>query len=154
MHRIDLVKLRKTAGISQRELADMLQVRPSFLSAIENGRSRLPEEKLDRIKEIFEIDNLERFYITEDEPEVPPHTHILDEGDSLTHLLSHFHDIAHRRNRQSGKDMDDLEARIEWLEGRNDRLSDRVDALRDEVDSLRNENLRLKELLIQNGIHY
>ena len=35
MERIDIAKLRKEAGISQRELADKLQIRPSFLSAIE-----------------------------------------------------------------------------------------------------------------------
>ncbi|MDE6510623.1 MAG: helix-turn-helix domain-containing protein [Muribaculaceae bacterium] len=155
MKRIDFVRLRKRAGMSQRELADHLQVRPSFLSAIENGKSRMPEEKLDKIKEIFELDSLDDYMVEEHaEQTVPPHTHAMDQNDTLAQLLNHFHDLAHQREREhSGQDADALE-RIEFLTKRNDRLSERVDDLRDEVDALREENLRLKELLLKNGIHY
>ena len=155
MKKIDFVRLRKRAGMSQRELADLLQVRPSFLSAIENGKSRMPDEKLDKIKEIFELDSLDD-YMVDEHPEqtVPPHTHAMDQNDTLAQLLNHFHDLAHQREREhSGQDAD-ISARIEFLSKRNDRLSERVDNLRDEVDALREENLRLKELLIKNGIQY
>ncbi|MDE7409131.1 MAG: helix-turn-helix domain-containing protein [Muribaculaceae bacterium] len=155
MKRIDFVRLRKRAGMSQRELADLLQVRPSFLSAIENGKSRMPEEKIDRIKEIFELDSLDDYMVEEHlEQIVPPHTHAMDQNDTLAQLLNHFHDLAHQREREhSGQDVDTA-ARIEFLSKRNDRLSERVDDLRDEVDTLREENLRLKELLLKNGIQY
>lgn len=155
MSRIDLVRLRKRAGMSQRELAELLQVRPSFLSAIENGRSRIPEEKLEKIKEIFELDSLDG-YIMAETPEnvVPPHTHIDDQSDSFTHLLSHFHDLAHRKDKAGSSADSESAARIDYLTKRNDRLSDRIDDLRDEVDHLREENLRLKELLVRNGIAY
>ncbi len=155
MNKIDFVRLRKRAGMSQRELADILQVRPSFLSAIENGKSRMPDEKLDKIKEIFELDSLDD-YMVEDHAEiiVPPHTHAMDQNDTLAQLLNHFHDLAHQREREhSVADAESLE-RIEFLSRRNDRLSDRIDDLRDEVDALRQENLRLKELLLKNGIQY
>ena len=153
MNRIDLVKLRKRAVMSQRELAELLQVRPSFLSAIENGKSRLPEEKMLRLKEIFEIDSFDG-YMLDDEGEtvtVPPHTHS-DPGDSITQLLNHFHSLAHR-NDQATHDAESV-SRIDFLSKRNDRLSERVDELREKVDALREENLRLKELLIRNGIEY
>ena len=155
MKRIDFVRLRKRAGMSQRELADHLQVRPSFLSAIENGKSRMPDEKLDKIKEIFELDNLDDYMVEEQtEHIVPPHTHAMDQNDTLAQLLNHFHDLAHQREREHyGQDADAIE-RIEFLTKRNDRLSERVDDLRDEVDALRGENLRLKELLLKNGIQY
>ncbi|MDE6754897.1 MAG: helix-turn-helix domain-containing protein [Muribaculaceae bacterium] len=154
MNRIDLVRLRKRAGMSQRELAELLQVRPSFLSAIENGKSRLPEEKLAKIKEIFEIDSFDDYILEEDMENinfVPPHTHT-DTADSLTHLLTHFHDLAHK-NSHNSPDPEYL-ARLDFLLKRNERLSVRVDDLRDEVDTLRNENIRLKELLMQHGISY
>lgn len=155
MSRIDFVRLRKRAGMSQRELADFLQVRPSFLSAIENGRSRMPEEKLEKIKEIFELDNLDEYIIEEAiESTVPPHTHIADQSDSLTQLLTHFHDLAHQREKTHSAQETDIIARIDFLTKRNDRLSERIDDLRDEIDSLRAENLRLKELLVKNGIQY
>lgn len=151
MNKIDLVRLRKRAGISQRELADMLQVRPSFLSAIENGRSRLPEEKLEKIKEIFELDDLEE-YTMEDTPDilVPHHTHPAESSDSLTQLLHHFHELAHQRSKGDSE----AQERIDFLTRRNDRLSERVDDLREEIDHLRDENLHLKEILVKNGLSY
>ncbi len=154
MYRIDLVKLRKRAGLSQRELAEKLQVRASFLSAIENGKSRLPEEKLEKVKEIFEIDDIEDYVIDPaSEQTVPPHTHTSEETDAITALLNHIHDLAHQRNRNNNNDEESL-SRIDFLTKRNDRLSERIDDLRDEVDKLRSENLKLKELLIKNGISY
>ncbi len=153
MAKIDLVRLRKRAAMSQRELADRLQVRPSFLSAIENGRSRFPEEKIGRLMEIFEIDSLDEYMIEETkESVVPPHTHATDDNDYIAALLNHFHDMAHQRDKAHSAPDEDVLSRIDYLTRRNDRLSDRVDDLRDEVDDLRAENLRLKELLVKNGI--
>ncbi|MDE7413128.1 MAG: helix-turn-helix transcriptional regulator [Muribaculaceae bacterium] len=155
MSRIDLVRLRKRAGISQRELADLLQVRPSFLSAIENGKSRLPEEKMERIKEIFELQDLDEYMCEETvEAVVPPHTHTPDQSDYIAQLLNHFHDLAHQRDKGHSIADSDLIERIDFLSKRNERLSDRIDDLREEVDTLRAENFRLKELLIKNGISY
>lgn len=85
---------------------------------------------------------------------MPPHTHTMDQNDTLTQLLNHFHDLAHQKARESSTQDAEAEERIEFLTKRNDRLSERVDDLRDEVDSLRQENLRLKELLLKNGISY
>lgn len=155
MSRINLAKLRKRAGISQRELAEMLQVRPSFLSAIENGKSRVPDEKLEKIKEIFELDSLDDYMIDEAaEATIPPHTHGAEQSDPIAQLLTHFHDLAHQRAKGHDGHDPEIEARLDFLAKRNDRLSERVDDLRDEVDSLRKENLALKELLLKNGISY
>ncbi len=141
--------------MSQRELADLLQVRASFLSAIENGKSRLPEEKLVRIKEIFELDNLDDYLVDEEaEAVVPPHVHMSDQTDALTQLLNHLHDLAHQRDKAHSPHDADAEARIDFLARRNERLSERVDDLRDEIDCLRRQNLALKELLVKNGIDY
>lgn len=140
MSRLNLLKLRKTINISQRELAEKLNVQPSFLSAIENGRSRFPEDKLSKLKEIFDLNDLDDFYMEEDiesNSYVPPHTH------------PHTHPHEHESSREK-----ELQQRIETLENRNDRLSQRVDDLRDEVDSLLRENLRLKELLSMHRIQY
>lgn len=151
MKRLDLLKLRKTVGMSQRELADLLCVQPSFLSAIENGRSRFPEEKLERLKEVAGIENLERFMAEDcaDLRPVPPHTHSVDESDTLTQLLKHIHAQAHKGEDAARSRERELEERLDYLSARNDRLSDRIDELRSQVDALREENFRLREQLIQ-----
>ncbi len=157
MSRLDLVKLRKKAGLSQRELAGMLSVRPSFLSAIENGRSRLPEEKLDKLKEIFRTDDFSDYMVEEkvdSVPVVPPHTHLAEGDDALTALLKHIHAQAHMTDDLSKSREAELGERICHLTERNDRLSDRLDDLREQVDRLREENFCLKELLTRNGVKY
>ncbi|MBD5172948.1 MAG: helix-turn-helix domain-containing protein [Bacteroidales bacterium] len=155
MSRIDIVRLRKSEGISQKKLADMLDIKPSFLSAIENGRSRMPDDKIEKLKSLFGTQTVERFLTEErEELSVPPHTHINDEGDALTQLLNHFHKLAHQKSDDGRAKERNLAERIDTLSLRNDRLSARLDDLREEVDRLRDENLRLKELLILNGIPY
>lgn len=157
MGRLDLLRLRKVAGISQRELAEKLSVRPSFLSAIENGKSRFPEEKIERLKEIIGCDDLNDFMVEDNHggaAAVPPHTHLPEETDAITQLLKHIHAQAHKSDNESKAREIELEERIEFLAKRNDRLSDRIDDLRDEVDGLRAENFRLKELLTKNGISF
>lgn len=156
MKRLDLLKLRKNAGLSQKELADRLSVQPSFLSAIENGRSRFPEEKLDRLKEILLIDDLEEFMVDDgtEVPVVPPHTHLPDETDAISRLLRHIHNLAHKEDGADKSRENDLLDRVEFLSRRNDRLSDRLDDLREQLDALRDENFRLKELLLKNNISF
>lgn len=156
MKKIDLLKLRKAAGLSQRELADRLMVQPSFLSAIENGRSRFPDEKIEKLKEIVEIDDLEDFLIdcSQEVPLVPPHTHAIDETDSLTQMLRHIHNLAHKSDSLDKDRESDLLSRIDYLSKRNDRLDERLDELRESLDKLREENFRLKELLLRNNISY
>lgn len=156
MKRLDLLKLRKSVGLSQRELADRLAVQASFLSAIEKGRSRFPEEKIERLKEIVALDDLDRFMVadTTDFPPVPPHTHSHDETDALTQLLKHIHAQAHKHEEGDRGRENDLMHRIDYLSERNDRLSSRVDELREKIDFLLAENYRLKELLCRNGIEY
>lgn len=157
MERIDIAKLRKSAGISQRELAERLQIRPSFLSAIENGRSRLPEAQLEKIKQIFKLENLSDFIICDHSNEmanvVPPHTHFGEEGNAIALFLQHIHNQAHQEAGNSTRESV-LEQRIDYLSERNDKLSARVDELRDKLDAVNDENYRLKLLLAENGISY
>lgn len=155
MKKLDLLKIRKSLNLSQKELADRLAVQPSFISAIENGRSRFPEEKLEKLREIAGLESLEDF-MTEESQEtavVPPHTHLLDESDSISQLLRHIHNLAHKNDEAPDKNRESrLLERIEILSRRNDSLSERLDDLRLTVDTLREENYRLKELLVENGI--
>lgn len=159
MRRIDIAKLRKMAGLTQRELADKIDIHQSFLSSIENGRSRLPENKLEKIKEIVGIDNLDDYMIEESEPDHASvartqHVHENQPNDSITKLLEHFHAIAHQNDKSIHQNEAKLAQRIESLTERNERLSQRVDELRDEVDRLRDENYRLKELLLSHSISF
>lgn len=127
MSRIDIARLRKHYGISQNELAQQLQINQSFLSAIENGRSPLPVEKVEMICGLFGLKNLDEFTIEEDDS--PDHHHVHHERiDTLEQQLSAMIER-----------IDFLLRHNESLARRNDELAARCDELRDEVDRLRRE---------------
>ena len=159
MIRIDIAKLRKMAGLTQRELAEKIEIHQSFLSSIENGRSRLPENKLQKIKDVLGIDNIDDYIIENQEHDkafIAQAQHLQDckNNDSISKLLEHFHAISHQNNKDIKHNEAKLHDRIETLSYRNEKLSHRVDELRETIDSLRDENYRLKELLLNNSISF
>lgn len=166
MARIDIARIRKERGMSQNELAQLLQITQSFLSAIENGKSPLPPEKETRIMEIFHLPDFEEYLIPDTPSSETPGRSLADfsEGDLFNQLLNRFHDQAHKHDHEA--EHHSHHDRIAVLEDRNDRLLlsndrllDRNDQLArrnmeltDEVQRLRDEVFRLKELLLKAGL--
>lgn len=163
MPRIDITRLRKERGMSQSELAQLLQITQSFLSAIENGKSPLPPEKEARIMDLFGLNSLDGYILDEN-----PHTSEsqaksideMSESDLFNRLMSRFHEQAHQKDLSAEHHqghhsritaLEEANAklleRIDSLLERNDRLASSNDALRKEIDSLRNELFRLKSSL-------
>lgn len=156
MPRYDISRLRKENGMSQNELANLLQMTQSFLSAIENGKSPLPIEKEDRLCEIFGLNNLND-YVADKRPESSQKNFTdMTDSDLFNQLLSRFHKQAHseesehhhhdhhQRIDELQQKIDSLFARNDALMQRNDRLNEDNDRLRAEIDSYRREieNLR------------
>lgn len=154
MARYNLVKLRKSQNMNQRELAQRLNMTQSFLSAIENGKSPLPLEKEARLADIFPDSNLSDFLIEEPAAEEGPQKGLamLSESDLLNQLLSRFHDHAHKHDEMEHHTSDAsrveaLESRIDKLLDRNERLLEHNEALNRMVEDLRREVNRLNSML-------
>ena len=157
MPRYDISRLRKEKNMSQGELANLLQMTQSFLSAIENGKSPLPIEKEDRLCEIFGLKNLKDFIIPEKRSEIEEKrvTEMTD-SDLFNQLLSRFHKQAHseesehhhhdhhQRIEELQQKLDALFARLDAMMMRNDSLSADNDKLRSEIDTYRQEIERLR----------
>lgn len=160
MQRIDIARLRKDHGMSQRVLAEKLQIKQSFLSAIETGKSPLPTNKRLRLAEIFSDVDFCNYYI---DGELTPEMDVMpdmarNEAGVLTQLLNYFHTQAHK---ESDKEHLAMHARVDALQQRNDSLVERneilqekLDMLRVEIDALKTENFHLKEILLNNGLKY
>ena len=157
MARYDISRLRKEKGMSQSELANILQMTQSFLSAIENGKSPLPIEKEEKLCEVFGLKDLSE-YATDrkGDTEEKKLTEMTD-SDLFNQLLSRFHKQAHSAETEHHhhghhQRIEDLEERVESLFARNealmirnDRLSSDNDRLREEIDGYRKEIDRLRE---------
>ena len=156
MSRFDISRLRKAKGMSQRELAQELQINQSFLSAIENGKSPLPIEKEERLCEIFDIENLSDFKVKRKENAVAENLNDLTDSDLFNQLLNRFHRQAHsaedhlhheehhQHTKQLEEKLESLFERNERLMERNDRLSSENDRLREEIDNYRREIEKLR----------
>lgn len=156
MQRVDLAKIRSDYSISQKDLAEKLGVKQSFLSNIERGRSPLPPEKLDKIIEIFEIEDIDSYYI-EDIGNNSVSKSQSDNTNSIINdsaIFEKFVGIMEKMTEAKYANESEALSRIERLQDRNDFLNSQVDELRKDLTRLLHENFALKELLIKNGIDY
>lgn len=170
MPRYDISRLRKEKGMSQSELANLLQMTQSFLSAIENGKSPLPVEKEEKLCEIFGLHDLKE-YIS-DRKGVSDDTNLADltDSDLFNQLLNRFHKQAHsaeseHHHHDHHQRIDDLQQKVEALFSRNDalmlrndslsadndRLRAEIDDYRRELEKLRAENYELRTKIIESG---
>lgn len=168
MARYDLSRLRKENGMSQSELANLLQITQSFLSAIENGKSPLPIEKEEKVCEIFSIHNLNDYIIDRKpgESEEKKLTEMTD-SDLFNQLLNRFHKQAHseeseHHHHDHHQRINELQQKVDLLFTRNDalmlrndnlisdndRLRSEIDTYRAEIERLRTENYELKSQLL------
>lgn len=170
MARYDISRLRKENGMSQSELANLLQMTQSFLSAIENGRSPLPIEKEEKLIEIFHLPNLNDYVIDKkgDFEDKKSLTEMTD-SDLFNQLLNRFHKQAHseeseHHHQNHHQKIDELQQKVDLLFTRNDALMLRndnlitdndklraeIDTYRAEIEKLRKENYELRsKLLVQ-----
>lgn len=167
MPRFDISRLRKENNMSQGELANLLQITQSFLSAIENGKSPLPIEKEGKLCEIFGLKDLGDYILDAKPGSIEKNLTEMTDSDLFNQLLSRFHKQAHsveteQHHHDHHQKIDELQDRLDSLFKRNEtlllrndslngdieRLRAEIDIYRKEIDSLRAENYALKcELL-------
>lgn len=160
MSRIDISRLRKEKGMSQNELSRLLQINQSFLSAIENGKSPLPIEKEEKLRDIFGLETLEN-YTVKPVSESPSHLNEMTDSDLFNQLLNRFHQQAHsgeqehhhhdhhERIEELQKKIDIYFERNNILTERNDRLWEENNRLRTEIDEYRKEIDSLRSQIFQ-----
>ena len=170
--KIDIAKFRKSRSLSQKELAEKLGVKQSFLSAIETGKSPLPSDKMHKLQDIYpDVDfndyrpdtvnsgNIDNGTFRTDEPGSGGETKMLSE------LLNYFHSQAHKEqdklNSTLTSQIDSLQAKNDKLLEKNDKLQEKCDnllekieLLREELFEVKSENIKLKSILIENRITF
>lgn len=169
--KLDISGLRKKLHLSQKELADRLGIRQSFLSAIETGKSPLPADKLRRLAEICAPEPIDNYFIVpaaEKDPHTAIHQHAgegVNETSMLKDLLNYFHTQAHRDQDEHHEMMhaqintyqernDKLQQRNDLLQEKVEQLNNTIEELRTELHNVRTDNLRLKEILLNNHIKF
>ena len=65
--KLDLKRIRKERGLTQNQLAKMLNYPQSYISYIESFRSSPSQEFQDRIKNVLKIEDLALYEVTQEE---------------------------------------------------------------------------------------
>ena len=65
MARYDLKKLRAAYKLTQKELADKLNVTQGFLSSVEKWRNPFPDERIDDLQRVFPDADLDTYEVPE-----------------------------------------------------------------------------------------
>lgn len=164
MARYDLKRLRSDHKITQKELADKLNITQGFLSSVEKWRNPFPDERVSDLQAVFPDIDLSDYEVPEED--VPKnnvgcfnrHSDI-DINDSK--LLSKIIELIGTSSTRDEKEMEGENAEINCLRSRIDKLNATIDSLREECESLRKEKyeyreeiFNLRELLLSNGIDY
>lgn len=157
MARYDLRKLRADQKITQQELAKRLKVTQGFLSSVEKWRNPFPDDRIDDLQKVFPDVDLADYEVAEGD--VPKESmgsfnkySDIDINDSklLMRLLEMISQSS--ASVEQSRETESMEV-IDWRT-RYDKLTGETEQLRKENYELKNEILRLKELLLENGISY
>jgi len=62
MYTFDLRHFREDYKISQKALSEQLGVGQSFISQIENGKDPMPNALISKLKEIYQLDDVSKYY--------------------------------------------------------------------------------------------
>ena len=173
MRTLDLQRIRKDFNVTQKALADMLNINQSFLSNIENGRSPLPYDKRQKILEVFNITRPEEYTIESPEPYSIKNVqrsflgsnkfmnNSSAESPSIVNEVRKMLEMYLGANSEQGNisslladQLDKSCKRISMLEARNEVLYEKNDALRARLAELHDEVLTLRRILSDNGINY
>ena len=147
MARYDFQKLRKDIGITQKELADKLNISQGFLSSCENGKNLFPEDRVDDLQKLFPSVNLEDYEIKDDafNSEIGSRNSFsqveINDPDTLNMIFSFLKE----RDLEFRKSQDSYLEEIKTLRMRYDKLNERYDNAKDEIDRLKETIIELKQ---------
>lgn len=173
MTTLDLQKIRKEFNVTQKALADMLNINQSFLSNIENGRSPLPPDKREKILQAFNISRPEDYTIEVSEPQNIKNVqrsfiggnkftnNSSIESSELLIEIRKMLELYFGNNTESDNvskilsdQLDKSAKRISVLEEKNESLYEKIDKLQARILSIQEDNLTLRRILAERGIEY
>lgn len=173
MKMLDILRIRKERNVTQKAIADMLNITQSFLSNIESGRSPLPDDKRQKILDYFDIENPEEYTI--DIPALPNLKNIQKSfigGNrfndysslSLPEILKEIKDSLTVRpddtkeipmiKEMLSEMVSSQRKRIEHLETKVEIAQEKIESLQRDLMASREEIWRLRHILARHGIDF
>ncbi len=164
MARYDFQRLRKDHGITQKQLADKLNLSQGFLSSVEKMRNPFPDERVQDLISVFPDTDLSEYELSDapnSDNSVGSHNKYADIDINDPSILKQLLNIVAKVSDESEEARKDELTEAEDWRRRYDKAILDLDALRSERDKMMKENyelrveiFRLKELLMKHHIDY
>lgn len=156
MARYDLKRLRTEHKITQKDLADKLNVTQGFLSSVEKWRNPFPDERIDDLQAVFPTADLSTYEIPESEVQrMIGNNNSSSEFDiNDPEVVKQAMTLASAAGATLEKAREDAVRDAKYWRDRYEGLEDEAKKLRSDNIEFREEIWRLKELLLENGISY
>lgn len=171
MKKFQLTRFRKDQKMSQKDLAKALCITQGFLSSIENGRSPLPQGKLDMLVELFDVKNINDYMVddgeltdvAENESAPIPTTQQLSQSQVMNSVLKWNSDEVMKKlitvvedtiKDAVVKKQDDKRSEYAEATKRADHLASELDKARAENFKLSKRELAYQKLLMKHGIDF
>ena len=170
MKTLDILRIRKEKKVTQKALADMLNINQSFLSNIENGRSPLPHDKMIKIietlgitnpdeymKEVADTNNVKNVQRTILGSNTFTNMSTTQSSAEISDLIEGLRNQIIEQNKlidYMKEKLDKSDNRIAKLEERNDELNQKNGLIFHELKQANEEIWKLRNLLVKHNIEY
>lgn len=166
--RYDWKRFREDHGLTQKELAEKLEITKPFMSNIESGKSQFPTDRLSKLTPYYPDVNFDNYAVPEDvvknQSDNKDSLNINDPEfvKSITEMVTKLvltYQSQERKNiseieKITSRDHESLVRSNEKLRDILDAKNDKIEELNDKIAALQEQILALKTILVEHGISY
>lgn len=164
MAKFNLSQLRKDVGITQKDLADILEVSQGFMSSVESGRNPFPDERIGKLLAAFPAIDLDMYRLddsNEDKSVTNSYNHQspihINDKELITAFIEQVNKTTDLKNDElvrMQEELMSLRKSYQSLVDTSEKQRAAIDDYQQKIFALNDENMRLRMALLENGIKF
>lgn len=164
MAKFNLSQLRKDVGITQKDLADILEVSQGFMSSVESGRNPFPEERIGKLIAAFPSINLDMYRMAETNSDKSVTNSYnnqspinINDKELINFIFEQVNKATAMKNKQletMQEELVSLRKSYHGLVETSEKQRAAIDDYQQKIFALNDENMKLRMTLLENGIKF
>lgn len=164
MAKFNLSQLRKDVGITQKDLADILEVSQGFMSSVESGRNPFPEERIGKLIAAFPSINLDMYRMVETNAnklvtnsynnQSPVNINDKELINSIFEQVNKATALKNKEIERMQEELVSLRKSYQGLVETSEKQRAAIDDYQQKIFALNDENMKLRMTLLENGIKF
>lgn len=164
MAKFNLSQLRKDVGITQKDLADILEVSQGFMSSVESGRNPFPEERIGKLIAAFPSINLDMYRMDETNANklvTNSYNNQSPVNINDKELINFIFEQVNKATAMKNKELETMQEELvslrksyHGLVETSEKQRAAIDDYQQKIFALNDENMKLRMTLLENGIKF